>query len=507
MRIRYALAVFVAAILAGCRYDSSCYDLDIICHPWLGLAFYRPLTNPCQYQGGTSRSFYTFLGSAGFGDQARAVCAISDTSILVGGIASGNIPLLQGVTPLNAYTGADDFVIVRLDTAGNVYWYTFVGSAGGTDQLTALTQTLDGGFFAVGSVTANIASLQGKTPLNAYSASTDILAIKFDQFGNVVWYTFLGGPGIETPTSAAVTIDGGLVINGSGDTNIASPGGQTPLNGYNSLTDVLVMKLSSTGALSWYTFFGSAGTDAGTAVASAPDGSLLIAGNASANVATLQGKTPNNAYVGADDYMIIKLSASGAVSWYTFLGGAGTDIPTGVAVMPDLGAAVTGRANAAVASMQGVTPGAAYAGNFDHMVVRLTPAGNVSWFNFIGTAAASDQSGSVAVYSDSSVLVSGFVAASVPSLQGRSPNNPYTAGDDFLLARYTDTGSLTWYTHLGGAGNDQALSGLTPTSDGGFIVSGFSAATIASLQGKTPVNAFAGVSDMVVIKVKPDGNL
>jgi hypothetical protein len=77
-----------------------------------------------------------------------------------------------------------------------------------------------------------------------------------------------------------------------------------------------------------------------------------------------------------------------------------------------------------------------------------------------------------------------------------------------LLAKLDSGGYVSWYTLLGGTGQEQARS-VEQTSDGGYIVAGLVNVAISTLMGKEPLNPFAGGTeyDMLVIKLKNDGRL
>ena len=58
----------------------------------------------------------------------------------------------------------------------------------------------------------------------------------------------------------------------------------------------------------------------------------------------------------------------------------------------------------------------------------------------------------------------------------------------------------SWYTFLGGSGNDYANS-IMQTADGGYIIAGNATKDIASMGGKTPINPYSEGFDMIVVKL------
>lgn len=381
-------------------------------------------------------------------------------------------------------------------------WYTFLGGVG-SDTPNSIQQTNDGGYIVAGYAAANIANLGGQTPLNAYASGNDILVIKLNVAGAVSWYTFLGGTGSDVALSIQQTADGGYIVAGAAGSSIANLGGQAPLNAYAAGNDALVIKLTAAGAVSWFTFVGGAGTDVAFFIQQTADGGYIVANNASANVANLGGQTPLNAYAAGNDFLVIKMSAAGVVAWYTFLGGAAGDIATSLQQTADGGYIVAGYAFANIATLGGQTPLNAYAASNDMVVIKLTAAGAVSWYTFLG-GSGGDIARTIKQTADGGYIVIGDATANMPNLGGQTPISAYAALSDILVLKLTDAGAVSWYTFLGGAGNDTAAAGQQ-TSDGGFIIAGSASANIATLGVQTPINAYTAGIDSLVLRLTAIG--
>lgn len=78
------------------------------------------------------------------------------------------------------------------------------------DEGNAITGTSDGGFVIAGSLTS--------TPTIGNGAK-DIVLIKLDAFGNLVWNKLIGGSGDEDVSSIRETSDGSLLISGTNTVN------------------------------------------------------------------------------------------------------------------------------------------------------------------------------------------------------------------------------------------------------------------------------------------------
>ncbi len=129
----------------------------------------------------------------------------------------------DGYIAVGSATASSDYpgaLIIKLSGAGAVQWQRELGPAGSTWALfNAVQQTSDGGYVATGEF-----ALPGQgVPL------TSVLAVKLDSAGNVAWQhgfnDLTGGSpsGGEHPNSILQTADGGYLVGGSRG-NATQPG-------------------------------------------------------------------------------------------------------------------------------------------------------------------------------------------------------------------------------------------------------------------------------------------
>lgn len=384
-------------------------------------------------------------------------------------------------------------------------WYTFIGS-NNSENAYAMQQTSDGGYITAGTTSGAIPTLGGQTALNAWTAGNDMLIIKTTSAGAVSWYTMIGSSGTDNAYSIVQTSDGGYIVAGVAGANIATLGGQSPLIAYGSGNDMLVVKLTSAGAVSWYTFLGGANGQTAYSIQQTSDGGYIVAGDSFFNLATLGGQTPLNAWNSGQDWLIVKLTSAGAVSWYTFLGSTSSDQLNSIIQTSDSGYLIGGSANAAIATLGGQSPLIAYGAGTDSMIVKLTSAGAVSWFTFSGGAAGNDAINAVKQTSDGGYIAAGYASVNIASMGGKTPLNAISAVNDMMVIKMTAAGAISWYTFLGGGGNDSAY-GIAQTSDDGFVVTGDASANFTSLAGQTPVYSYTGGTDGLMVKLTSAGTV
>jgi hypothetical protein len=107
------------------------------------------------------------------------------------------------------------------------------------------------------------------SPLNAHSGASnfDIFVLKLDNSGSYQWHTFYGGTrvtGNDDDEGLGIALDGNgnLYVTGHSEATWG-----TPINTHSGLQDIFVLKLNGSGAYQWHTFYGSANSDYGGAIA------------------------------------------------------------------------------------------------------------------------------------------------------------------------------------------------------------------------------------------------
>ena len=303
-----------------------------------------------KLSGGGALTWSTFAGGSGY-DYGEAVAADTSGNIYVAGYSTA----VWGA-PVRGYSSGNDAFAAKFDSSGTLTWSTFLGGAG-DDKSYSIAEDTGGNVYVAGYSTAAWGA-----PVRGYSSGSDAFAAKLDSSGALTWNTFLGGPGTEVAY--------GVAVDGSG--NIYAAGSSTavwgaPVRGYSSGSDAFAAKLTSSGTLTWNTFLGGSGTEAAYGVAVDSSGTVYAAG-----CGTSAWGAPVRGYSSGSDAFAAKLTSSGALTWSTFLGGAGNDYGFGVAV--DTGG------NVYAAGCSPATWGApvlAYISGVDAFAARLDSSGNL----------------------------------------------------------------------------------------------------------------------------------
>ncbi|HLF84266.1 MAG TPA: SBBP repeat-containing protein, partial [Blastocatellia bacterium] len=276
-------------------------------------------------------AYSTYLGGSA-NDAGSGIALDSGGNVYLAGIAtSQNFPTAN---PLQAsLSGASDLYIAKLNASGNQLVYSTYLGGSSDDAATSLAVDPPGNVYVTGATLSS--DFRTASPAQTAHAGGifDGFVAKLNPTGNrLVYSTYLGGGQSDRCMRIAADLAGNAYVTGdTRSTNFPAVGAQQRTPGGSS--DAFVAKLNPNGSLDYSTYLGGSGIDGGTAIAVGPNGSAYVTGfTDSTNFPTVGPVQPANAG-GSFDAFVAKLDTSGsALTYSTYLGGAGTDSGFGVAV-------------------------------------------------------------------------------------------------------------------------------------------------------------------------------
>jgi hypothetical protein len=275
--------------------------------------------------------------------------------------------------------------VLKLNSSGAYQWHTFYGSNNGYDYGGGIAIDSSSNVYVTGSSPASWQGDGGANPLHAHSEGYNIFVLKLNSNGAYQWHTFYGSSnGYDYGDGIAIDGSSNVYVTGSSEASWQGDGGANPLHAHNegNFLDIVVLKLNSSGAYQWHTFYGSGSyyTDSGSGIAIDGSGSVYVTGSSPASWQGDGGKSPLHAYsggYGSYDIVILKLNSSGAYQWHTFYGSSSTDYGDGIAVDGSDNVYVTGISYASWQGDGGANPLHAHDGGNDIVALKLS--------NFIST--------------------------------------------------------------------------------------------------------------------------
>jgi len=225
-------------------------------------------------------------------DEGRSVRATSDGGYIIAGYTDG-----KG-------TGEADIYVIKTNDLGEVLWERSYGSPNYTVGYDI--RETNNGFIIAG------------TGQEVGAGGRNIQLIQIDNNGGIVWQKTYGGNADDYGYGVTVTKDGGYAVVG-----------YTQSLG-NGQQDLLVMKVSSTGAVLWAKTVGGGGRDYGYGIAEDNDGNIAVT-----------GYTRSYQDV-AGDVLVSKFDGSGNPLWTKTYGNTSFDFGNGITATKDGHFVITG---------------------------------------------------------------------------------------------------------------------------------------------------------------------
>jgi hypothetical protein len=185
---------------------------------------------------------------------------------------SGDFMTANLTTPALTKMGAQDGLVLKLDSSGTTTWAKSFSGSGASITARGLALDSSGntyfsGYFESGALTTPALSLIG---------TKDALAIKLDSNGTTTWAKSFGGAGAAT-TGRGIAVDSSGNIYFAGFFQTASM--TTPALALTGTQDAFALKLNSSGAATWAkNFSGSGATATANSIALDSVGNVYLGG-------------------------------------------------------------------------------------------------------------------------------------------------------------------------------------------------------------------------------------
>jgi uncharacterized repeat protein (TIGR01451 family) len=296
------------------------------------------------------------------------------------------------------------------------------------------------------------------------------------------WQTSFGTSNIENTSELTPTLDGGFLVVGSASAMIDQNGNFDSIFIQNyGLSEGLVLKVDSNGDTVWHKYIGGSGEDYIASVELTNDGNYILAGHTSSNDGDVSG---NNGY---EDLWIVKMNPDGNIIWQKCIGGSLWELAYSIKPTSDGGFIILGNS----ASNDGDVSNNPYSPSQQIWLVKLDMNANVIWDRIVSgpTTGWEPNPSSVQETLDGGYIVGGSTNIST--------NN---GALDIWVLKLDAVGNIIWEKSIGGSDNDQ-LFDLKQTSDGNFILSGYTTSSDGDFIGN--VNGYYGV----ILKLDVIGNI
>ncbi len=308
--------------------------------------------------------------------------------------------------------GYYDAIILKYDKDGNMLWQKSWGG-NGNDKFLNSIETEDGSIILFGhSSSTDIEGLPNK-------GSDDIIIIKYDKDGNMLWQKSWGGNNNESFSRVIETEDGSIILAGySFSTDIEG----LPNKGSQ---DAIILKYDKNGNMLWQKSWGGNYSDNFSNTMETEDGSIILAGYSySTDIEGLLNK-------GESDAIIVKYDKNGNLMWQKSWGGNGNDNLNNVIETVDESFILVGYTYSTDIER---LPNK---GSADAIILKYDKDGNMLWQKSWG-ADGYDRFQKIFQTHDDSFITSGYSESA--EIEGLS-NKSYR---DAIMVKYDKYGNILW---------------------------------------------------------------
>ncbi|WP_456236590.1 DUF7948 domain-containing protein [Candidatus Nitrospira nitrificans] len=403
---------------------------------------------------GSALVYSTYLGGLGNTIAFDLDVDAAGNVYLAGSTASPNFPVTPGSMQTVRGSTTDAFVTKINSSGSGLLYSTFLGGNG--DEVgTSIAIDSSGKAFVGGwTVSTNFPSA-GVSPFQSTLAGgRDAFWAVLNPAGNgLIQSTYYGGILNDEANGIAVDSVGNVYITGTtSSANLFGVNAASLQPSIGGGQDAFVASFNTgTNTLVYSTYLGGSGNDGGTDIVVNGSGDCYVTGSTRSSNFPIAGSPAQPVLGGNADTFVFKLNSAGSSLVYsTFLGGAGDDFGSGIAVDSAGNAYVSGGTRSLTwpgTSGSPIQP--SNAGSADAFVTKLSATGTAVIFSTFLGGSLDDNARGIALDGNGNVLVAGDTKSS--NFHTQSPYQAAFGGSaDAWVAKISDK-------PLAHAGSDQSV--------------------------------------------------
>lgn len=258
-------------------------------------------------------------------DFIAAMMIDNNGDLVVTGHSRSNYNISTPGTHQPNLVGLENAIISKFSSSGNLLWGTYIG-AGNYDVSYGVDIDLNNNIYVGGHTesTSNIATLG--TFQDSFQGVADGFIVKFNSIGTRIWGTYFGGLNTDRIWDIALDSSNNIFVVGDTESsvNIATSGAFQTTKG--SFDESFLQKFDNNGQRIWGTFIGgNTGDYLYSVKCIKSSGDVVIGGytESDINISTPSAFQPQRG--GAFDAFVMKFNTNGVRYWGTYLGGADSE--------------------------------------------------------------------------------------------------------------------------------------------------------------------------------------
>jgi hypothetical protein len=334
------------------------------------------------------------------------------------------------------------------------------------EDATKVAFDLDGNTLLIGQTQSDdLPASEGAFQASYSPGDWDSFVAKFDDSGQQIFATYLGGSAYEHVTTVTVDADNNVIVAGvtwSSEFNTTQDAYQTTYGGNG---DGFITVFSPGGELLYSTFFGGAGEDWIYGLEFDESGNLMFGGFTSSD-----GMATAGAYQGmnggSSDAFAAKLNLTeGTLTLFTYFGGPGNDRSWIMTSDSDGNYLLSGMTQSGFFPTTDGAYQEAYGGGDDAFLTKISANGSTVVFSSYLGGDGDEFGVGLNVDSNDNIVLCGPTGSSDFPVYN-ALNGAYLGGSfDIYASKWTPVGEIVFVTYLGGNGTDRAWDSRVDPSD------------------------------------------
>ncbi|MGE5425093.1 MAG: FISUMP domain-containing protein, partial [Syntrophothermus sp.] len=328
---------------------------------------------------------------------------------------------------------------------------------------------------------------------------------KFTPGGSRIWSTYFGGTLSDNFRGITIT-DDNLYLYIAGEATspgLATPGAFQVTLGSVVAQDALLVKLDTSGARIWSTYYGGTASDIGYCCDADPAGGVYVMGTTKSSNAIATPGTYQTTYHGENDVFLTRFDASGNRLWGTYYGGECNEMPA------EIGCPTSGNyvyiAGSTCSTTQIAGPGVFQStlsgtGTADGFLAKITSMGTREWGTYFG--GTNDDAIRTLIIDDNFLYFSGVTQSDGMASPGAYQTSLNGISDGFLTKFNTNCQRI-WSTYFGGP--EDEIARVFRGDAGEIFITGTTGSSIGIATPDAYQQFYGGNSDGMLIKFDTAG--